>query len=281
MGTRFYYRPKTKFEKRLITFKKLYPLNAKMKFLPHSVLILVSLLTSFNGISQKRAIFKPKEIYKSDSLVITQLSENSFEHTSYLQTNDFGNVPCNGLIVRNGSEVIIFDTPTSNETSAELISWIKETLHGTIKAIIPTHFHNDCLAGLTEFHKNNISSYASFKTIELAKVNGYTVPANGFADSLVLNVGTEKVSVRFFGEGHTKDNVVGYFASEHVLFGGCLIKEVGASKGYLGDANVAAWSGTVEKIKQAYPNVNIIVPGHGECGSQKLLDYTIKLFKIR
>lgn len=31
------------------------------------------------------------------------------------------------------------------------------------------------------------------------------------------------------------------------MFGGCLIKELDAGKGYLGDANVADWSSTVEK----------------------------------
>lgn len=63
------------------------------------------------------------------------------------------------------------------------------------------------------------------------------------------------------------------------MFGGCLIKEVDANKGYLGDANLKEWSNTVEKIKKEYPNVAIVVPGHGEFGDEKLLDYTIRLFK--
>lgn len=246
-----------------------------------SVWLTLVLLTSLTCSAQKRNSFKAKEVLKSDSLIITQLSENTFEHTTYLKTNDFGNVPCNGLIVRDGSEVVIFDTPTSNTGSATLIFWVEGILHCKVNAIIPTHFHNDCLAGLSTFHEKNIPSYASFKTIELAKTNGYTVPQNGFADSLELTVGTEKIFVKFFGEGHTRDNVVGYFSKENVLFGGCLIKEIGASKGFLGDANVAAWSGTVEKIKQEYPNVKVVVPGHGEYGNKKLLDYTIRLFKTQ
>jgi len=63
------------------------------------------------------------------------------------------------------------------------------------------------------------------------------------------------------------------------MFGGCLIKELNATKGYLGDANTKDWSSTVLKVKSAYPNVKIIVPGHGNYGDQKLLDYTIQLFK--
>ena len=237
--------------------------------------------TTLNCISQKRIAFKPKEVYKSNILIITQITSNSFEHTSFKQTNDFGNVPCNGIVVRNNNEVIVFDTPTNDQSSEELIKWIKDSLHCKINAVVPTHFHDDCLGGLKAFDKSDIPSYAYFKTIEFASDNNVVVPKNSFTDSIILKVGKENVSAKFFGEGHTKDNVVGYFPSENVMFGGCLIKEINAGKGYLGDANVTDWSGTVEKVKKAYPNVRVVVPGHGDYGNKKLLDYTIKLFKVK
>lgn len=245
------------------------------------VLVIGILVTNLNCSSKKEEPFKSKEVYKSKDLIVTQIAENSFVHISFLQTQDFGNVPCNGLIVRNNNEVAIFDTPTNDESSEELIKWIEGTLHCKIKAIIPTHFHNDCLAGLNAFHKNDVPSYAYFKTIEFAKENNFTVPQNGFKDSLVLRVGNENSIVKFLGEGHTRDNVVGYFPSENILFGGCLIKELEANKGYLGDSNIADWSSTVEKVRKEYPNVEIVVPGHGEYGNKQLLDYTIKLFKTQ
>ena len=255
--------------------------NHKMKFIINTLLIIVFTITSLNCIAQKRGTFKPKEVYRSKDLIVTQIAANAFEHTSFLQTNDFGNVPCNGLIVRNSNETIVLDTPTNDKSAEELIKWIKEKLHCKINTIIPTHFHDDCLGGLKAFHDNDIPSYAYFKTVELAKANNFVVPKNGFRDSIILKVGHEKISAKFFGEGHTKDNVVGYFPSENIMFGGCLIKELDATKGYLGDANVSAWSSTVEKVKKEYPNVKIIVPGHGERGNKKLLDYTINLFKIK
>jgi len=246
--------------------------------------ILHIILFSFIAIScnsQKNDNFKAIEIYKSDNLTITQVSENSFIHTSFKQTNDFGNVPCNGLIVKDNNETIVFDTPVNNTISEELIKWINDSLHSKINAIIPTHFHDDCLGGLEAFHNHNIPSYAYFKTIELAKENNFTVPKNSFNDSVILKVGNKETITKFFGEGHTKDNVVGYFPSENILFGGCLLKELEANKGYLGDANVSAWSNTVEKVKKEYPNVKIVIPGHGKYGNHKLLDYTIKLFKTQ
>ena len=244
-------------------------------------LLIISSVIVLNCGSQKLDAFKSKEVYKSNDLVITQITENSFVHTSFLQTNDFGNVPCNGLIVRDNNEVIIFDTPTSDNSSKELIKWINETLHCKINAIIPTHFHDDCLGGLKAFEEDHIPSYANVKTIELAKENNLVIPNNGFTDTLTLKVGDKIVTVKFFGEGHTKDNVVGYYPSENLMFGGCLIKELDAGKGYLGDANIIDWSSTVERVKQEYPDVKIVVPGHGEYGDKKLLDYTINLFKAQ
>lgn len=244
------------------------------------ILILFSTL-SLDGHSQKNNAFKPKVVYKTENLTITRISANAFEHISLLQTNDFGNVPCNGLVVRDNNETIVFDTPTNDKSSEELISWIKDSLHCTINAVIPTHFHDDCLGGLKAFDENSIPSYAYFKTIEFAKDKNYTVPKNSFSDSLILKVGKKNIVARFFGEGHTRDNVVGYYPAEQIMFGGCLIKELNATKGFLGDANLAAWSGTVEKVKKAYPHVKIIVPGHGEYGDKRLLDYTIKLFEVK
>lgn len=246
-----------------------------------TLLIIVIVTINLSCNSQKQDTFKPKEVYKSNDLIITQIANNSFQHISFKQTNDFGNVPCNGLIVINSHEAVVFDTPTNDKSSATLINWIKETLHCKINGTIPTHFHDDCLGGLKAFHEQDIPSYAYFKTIELAKENNFVVPKNSFPDSLVLKVGDGNIIVKFFGEGHTKDNVVGYFPGDNILFGGCLIKEIDAGKGYLGDATIADWSGTVEKIKRAYPTVKIVVPGHGEYGDKKLLDYTINLFKTQ
>jgi metallo-beta-lactamase class B len=251
----------------------------KMKNIANVLLIILISLTILSCSTQKSEAFKPKEIYKSNDLIVTQVTENSFVHTSFLQTNDFGNVPCNGLIVRSSNEAIIFDTPTNEKNSAELIHWIKEKLNCKINAIIPGHFHDDCLGGLKAFDHNNIPSYAYIKTIELAKENNLVVPKNSFKESLTLKVGDEIITAKFFGEGHTKDIIVGYFPGENVMFGGCLIKEIDASKGYLGDANVKDWSATVEKVKKEYPDVKIVVPGHGEYGTKELLDYTINLFK--
>lgn len=220
-------------------------------------------------------------VYQSDQLIITRLANHSYIHTSFLYTNSFGKVPCNGMLVINKNEAVVFDTPANDTSTTELINWIEKQAKSKIKAVIPTHYHEDCLGGLKAFHQLNIPSYASKTTIALAREQKYTIPKNAFADQLDLTVGGEKIYTRFFGEGHTKDNVVAYFPTDQILFGGCLIKELNANKGWLGDANEKAWSGTVELIKTTYPSLKIVIPGHGEPGDKSLLDYTIQLFNTK
>lgn len=229
--------------------------------------------------NQQRRGAEVNVVHRSAQLIVTQLSPQSYIHTSFHQTNDFGQVPCNGLVVFDGAEAVVFDTPTKDSSALELIRWIQDEMRCSVKAVVPTHFHVDCLGGLNAFHTAGIASYANERTRELAAAAGETVPQNGFADSVVLMAGTEPVLVKYLGEGHTADNVVGYFARDRVLFGGCLIKELNASKGYLGDANVAAWPATVLRVKEAFPHARSVVPGHGAAGDQRLLDYTIALFK--
>lgn len=223
-------------------------------------------------------LFGQQKLYTSDLLNVTGLSENTFVHTSFLQTDDFGKVPCNGLVVRDGDEAVVFDTPTDDASSKELIRWVQDVLKCKIVAIVPTHFHNDCLGGLSAFHAAGILSLANVKTCELAAQNHMTVPQKAFSEKSQLHVGTKEVQLRFFGEGHTRDNIVAYFPAEQVLFGGCLIKELQATKGFLGDANVEAWSSTVAYIQSAFPQLKHVVPGHGATGDARLLEYTRRLF---
>ncbi|TAI48039.1 subclass B1 metallo-beta-lactamase [Flagellimonas allohymeniacidonis] len=217
--------------------------------------------------------------YESESLVIKQLGNKTFLHISYLQTEDYGKVACNGMIVVDNGEALVFDTPTNDTASLELIRWVEKELKSVVKAVVVSHFHEDCLGGLKEFHQNGSDSYASEMTLELARLNHYAIPKNGFIKSHSLRIGDKKVHLAHLGEGHTKDNIIGYFEGDKALFGGCLVKSVGASKGYLGDATIEDWSETVARVKKEYPEVELVIPGHGKPGGTDLLDYTIELFK--
>ncbi|UBM59175.1 subclass B1 metallo-beta-lactamase [Marinilongibacter aquaticus] len=217
-------------------------------------------------------------VYETELLKITEIKPNVFVHVSYLQTEDFGKVGCNGLVIVDHKKAIVFDTPIDDPSSQELIDWLTKEKSVEIKAVVATHFHDDCLGGVQAFEEAGIPSYASAFTQSLAEKEGNAVPKNAFAKDKKFKVGKKKVYVRFFGAGHTLDNVVAYEPKDRLLFGGCLVKTLNAGKGYLGDADVKEWPLTIQKIENAYPEVDLVVPGHGDYGDKKLLVFTRKLF---
>lgn len=222
---------------------------------------------------------KKQQSYTSQTLEVHKIAEQVYQHLSFLETQSFGKVPCNGMVVIDQQEAIIFDTPTTDQASLELIDWVEKSLGCKVKAVVATHFHEDCLGGLQAFQQRGVHTYASHRTIALAKANHTAVPAYSFDTELYLEVGNEKVQVLYPGKGHTHDNVVGYFPKAEAMFGGCLIKELGAGKGNLADADTVAWSQTVAELKASYPRVKYVIPGHGKVGGPELLDYTIRLFE--
>ncbi|MBI1185369.1 subclass B1 metallo-beta-lactamase [bacterium] len=219
---------------------------------------------------------QPHKNYESETLKVEEISENIYRHISYLETDDYGKVPCNGMVYFNGNDALVFDTPTNDKASAELIDWIGDR---NIKGVVVTHFHIDCLGGLKEFHLNGIASYASNLTIELAKKDNSELPKQGFDDKIEFEIGENIAYAQFFGPGHTNDNIIGYVPSEQTMFGGCLIKALNSGKGNLADANTNKWSRTVEKIKKEITGIETVIPGHGNHGGIELLDFTIELFK--
>ena len=221
---------------------------------------------------------KPVSFPYSDQISINKLDNKSYIHTSYLITETWGRVPCNGMIVLNKGEAIIIDAPVDESSTLALIQFVEVELKATIKAVIATHFHIDCIGGLPVFHQKGIPSYGLQKTIELCEAKGDPFPQNGFEGTMELIIGNQTLQLFHPGEGHTIDNIVVYYPASRALFGGCLVKRVGAGKGNLTDANIRAWSPTIIKVQQQFPEVRWVVPGHGKAGGSELLEFTRDLF---
>jgi metallo-beta-lactamase class B len=114
-------------------------------------------------------------------------------------------------------------------------------------------------------------------TAELAERDGNPVPQRTCADEYRLSLDGVDLELRYFGGGHTRDNIVVWLPRPKVLFGGCLIKRKGGSAGYTAEADLAAWPDTVRKVIAAFPEAMVVVPGHGAPGTVELLDYTVAL----
>lgn len=218
-------------------------------------------------------------LYRSDALQVERINGRVWLHTSYLDMADHGKFPCNGLVYVDRGEALVFDTPVDSISSSELLQWLMDVKGLSVNAVVVNHFHNDCLGGLDVFHERGIPSYAGHRTIAMAHRDSVTVPEHGFDTELVLRVGKQSALTRYPGAGHTEDNMVSYLPNEKVLFGGCLVKSIGAGKGNLADADTTRWASTVREVRRLFSQAEVVVPGHGPYGGKELLEYTMRMFE--
>ncbi|UCH14786.1 MAG: subclass B1 metallo-beta-lactamase [Bacteroidales bacterium] len=243
---------------------------------PLSFLLVVLIITSIRHAYTQPEISNIIKI--SDDLELSKISDNSYIHISYLVTLRGQRVACNGLIYINGNEAFIIDTPVNDEVTLELINWLKSNLNVGIAGLIATHWHVDCMGGLGQVHKCGIKSYAHELTCEIAESKNLPVPEVSFKDSLVINSGEKEIICKYFGAGHTIDNIVVWIPEEKILFGGCMIKSLSATRpGNIRNADLDSWPGTMEKAITRFKNARIVVPGHGSYGGPELLTYTLNL----
>ena len=146
--------------------------------------------------------------------------------------------------------------------------------------MIATHRHDDTMGGLNFMHQHRVSSYALELTRDIAKSENLPLPQHTFKDSLLLKLDDEPLICRYFGGGHTSDNIVVWIPGDKILFGGCLIRSAGANNlGNTTDADLNAWPETVKKLLAAYKDCKIVVPGHGGIGDFSLIEHTLELLE--
>ena len=218
-----------------------------------------------------------KRIQISEDIELIKLSEKAYVHISIMEVPPWGKVSTNGLIFIDGNEVFLFDTPWNDSQTEILVNWINNSLSAEVTTFVPGHWHADNLGGLDYLHSIEIKSYANQMTIDLAEANGMPVPQYGFVDLLELNLNGNKVYCHYFGGAHSADNIVIWIPSEEILFGGCMIRDINSTGlGNTSDAKVDEWLPTIEKVIEYFPNVKIVIPGHGEIGGIELLEHTKK-----
>ena len=221
------------------------------------------------------------EVTKLDpDLELEELRPGLFLHRSGLTVEGFGRVECNDRVYINSGEAVVIDTPGSAHLSSVLLDWLEEKeLH--IQALFVGHTHEDSMGGMEVFHERGILTASSTVCRSLAKEQGKPVSRLGFDGELSIPVGDSYAVAAYFGPGHTQDNAIVYLPNVKVLFGGCLIKADGAGRGNTADADLERWSQTVQKVADAFPEAETIVPGHGKPGGRELLQYTIDMFATR
>ncbi|AZQ09876.1 subclass B1 metallo-beta-lactamase [Shewanella khirikhana] len=211
--------------------------------------------------------------FEAAALEITSLSENLYLHQSEKTVEGWGKVSANGLILVNGKDAFVVDTPWSDADAEAMLVWANA--QGlTIKGVLATHWHEDRAGSFGVYEKAGIPTLSSEATQAMLKQHQKTLATQTFSGDEIQFFGN-KIEVFYPGAGHANDNLVVYLPDQKLLFGGCLVREASTqSMGFYGDGSLQAWPESMSRVIAKFSEVNTVVPGHGALGDKHLLEHT-------
>lgn len=210
---------------------------------------------------------------ETPELKISEISKGVYIHQSFHRTHEYGVVSANGLVVTEGSNAFIVDTPWSDKDTEALVRWISNKNYKLLGSV-STHSHEDRTAGIKWLNNRSIPTYATKLTNDLLsdenkELAKFTLKENDekLADGLI--------EAFYPGEGHTVDNIVVWLPKSKILFGGCFTRSLESKGlGYTGEAFIEQWPSSVERVLLKYSDAEQVVPGHGKIGNLELLIHT-------
>ncbi len=214
------------------------------------------------------------------NLRLIRISDHAFIHESFSQSETYGRLSSNGMVLIENGSAFLFDTPMVDSVTRQLLSYLRDSMKLDIAGFLTNDWHGDSMGGLQSIHNAGIPSYAHEMTRSIAKEKGLPVPKNGFNDSTTIKFGSTEIVCRYHGPAHTMDNIVVWIPKEMILFADCMVKEMKSRDlGFTDDGDLKEYPKTLKKVRDAYPHVAVVIPGHGKSGGIELIDHTIGLTK--
>jgi metallo-beta-lactamase class B len=216
-----------------------------------------------------------------NKLDITYLTTNTYIYTTY---SDYKGTlyPANGLYVVTADGVILIDALWDETQTQPLLDSIEKRHHQKVKICIITHFHDDRTAGLDILKAKGIKTYSSLLSFQKGTERGEKTTEFQFTKDTTFTLGGVTCQTYYPGHGHSPDNIVVYFPSTKVLFGGCFIKSLDTqSLGNLEDADVEKWQVSIKNTMKKFISAKFVIPGHQSWTNKRSLQHTLKLLTAK
>ncbi len=214
----------------------------------------------------------------AQELEISELSEGVYLHKSFPRVGGFGLVDSNGLLVVEGGDAYIVDTPWSEADTKGLLDWAEQAGF-SVKAAVVTHFHRDRTAGLELLNQRGIPTYAFALTQSILEERGEPLASEVFS-SANYSMAEGLIETFYPGAGHTHDNLVIWLPKHQVLFGGCMLRSLAwQSLGNTADASIDQWHKSISHVLAKPYNAELVVPGHGDPAGGEILYHSLELAK--
>lgn len=223
--------------------------------------------------------FSTSSFGQTSKLQINHLIDNFYIFTTYQEYK--GELfPANGMYVLTNEGAILFDTPWDTTQFQPLLDSIKSKHNQEVILCIATHAHNDRTAGFAFYQSIGIKTFATQQTDQICEKEGIPRPEFILDPTALFNVGNTTFEIYYGGPGHTSDNIVIWFATQKILYAGCLIKSIEANNlGFVGDANVDEWIQTIKNIQKRFKKPVFVIPGHQNWLDVNALKHTKKLVR--
>jgi len=177
----------------------------------------------------------------------------------------------NSGIVVGDSAVIVIDTKMMGN-SEDLYKLAKEKAGTKPLIVINTHYHPDHVNG-NKFYKGSRIYIGNYEKDFLQKnVAAENQTTDFVKDSLLIDLGSEKVHLYNLGQAHTMNDLVVYLSGRHILFTGDLVfRGINPVLKKESGANVARWIEVLDLILNRWPDSKF-VPGHGPAGNKEIVE---------
>jgi metallo-beta-lactamase class B len=230
----------------------------------------------------------------SDDVELLRVTEHVWIHVSDDQSDRWGTIPANGLIVIDKGVGMLVDTGWKPSQARLIAEFAEKELSSPIRHVVLTHSHKDRMGGLPGIAKPDLVVHAHELTARAVEKLGLGVKIVPFSDEDTVEIGDHRLELFYPGPGHTKDNIVVWLPDEHILFAGCLVKSAkSAELGNREDAVIRSWPMSVLRTLERYGvppveegeghlehrHAELVIPGHGPPGNINLLHHTLGLLE--
>lgn len=217
-----------------------------------------------------------------DEVSISEIRDGVWVHLTIEQFPDGFFFDSNGMIIRQQEHLVLIDTARSEAATRALMAIIESEIGLPVERAIVTHAHPDRLSGSDYLQSQGVEVFGTSHTRRLSQEERYPVPAEQLdgldnpGDAIVWS----GLEIFYPGHAHSADNLVIWLPEHNILFGGCAVRALSATKlGPAGDADLESWGLAMQRVEKRYSTAETVIPGHGDPGNGSLIQHTLALLE--